>query len=53
MKDLFVDVVKVNTPNVLTVAVVHLADVREAVTILLGLISIVSTIIIIRKNLRQ
>lgn len=44
--------ITVNIPNALTVAAIQLSDVRDLVTIILGLVSLVTTVLIARHTLR-
>lgn len=53
MKNCPFDILIINGVNGAVLAVLNLAVVRDVVAILLGILSIISTIIIIRKNLKS
>jgi len=53
MKETLKELAAVNLPNGLVIAFINLTTVKDLVTIALGLVSIVSTLIIIRVNLRR
>jgi hypothetical protein len=49
----FLDIIAVNTPNVIAVSVMTLSDIQMVATLALTLLSIVSTVIIIWLNVRR
>lgn len=53
MKNVLADLFLVNGINGASIAVLTLNDVKDVVAIALGVISIISTLLIIRENLRK
>jgi hypothetical protein len=53
MKNVLTDLFLVNGINGASIAVLTMNDVKDAVAIVLGVISIISTLLIIRQNLRK
>ena len=53
MKQNLIDIAKIIGVNGIVIAYINLSQVKDIVSIFLGLISIVSTLIIIRNNLRK
>jgi hypothetical protein len=53
VKNLLTDLFLVNGINGASIAVLTLNDVKDVVAIALGVISIISTVLIIRQNLRK
>jgi hypothetical protein len=53
MKNILADLFLVNGINGASIAVLTLNNVKDAVAIVLGMVSIISTVLIIRKNLRK
>jgi hypothetical protein len=53
MRNFIPDVVLVNGINWVCIAVLTLNDVKDVVAITLGVVSIISTLLIIRENLRR
>lgn len=53
MRAIFADLLLVNGINGASIAVLTLNDVKDAVAVVLGVVSIISTLLIIRENLRK
>ena len=53
MSNLLSDVLKVNAPNAATIAVINLSDVQAAATLILTVLSIVSTCVLLWRNVNK
>ena len=53
MRATFVDLLLLNSINGSSIAVLTLNEVKDGVAVVLGIVSIISTLLIIRNNLRK